>query len=407
MKVISALVRTGCYILLLSLGGVDAIQAAPSDTAPPLPAPTGNVVRVSTTEALQAAVRSLVSDTTILIAPGRYRLTTTLVIGNRPLRNIAIRGETNRRDDVTLVGAGMSNPSYGDAPFGIWVGNGVDGILIANLSVTDFYFHSIILNAGTLLPHVYNVRMADSGQQVMKVNPDSNGHGIARGIVEYSTFEFTGTSRDDYAKGLDVHGGSGWIVRNNLFRNIRAPGGELVGPAILLWRGTRDSLVEGNTFVNCQREIYVGAEDVTPDSHAGGIVRNNFIYRESWVVGDVGIHVADSRGTRVLHNTVILSGTYPNAIEYRFRDTADVLIANNLTDAAIRARDGATATLQNNVTSATPAMFAIGQLGQVHLSSSATAVIDKGTPVDVDRDWDGDRRPQGPAPDIGADEFTR
>ena len=44
--------------------------------------------------------------------------------------------------------------------------------------------------------------------------------------------------------------------------------------------------------------------------HQGGIIRNNFFYRAPTVPGDVGIDVADSPGTQVLNNTVIVSGTY-------------------------------------------------------------------------------------------------
>ena len=77
----------------------------------------------------------------------------------------------------------------------------------------------------------------------------------------------------------------------------------------------------------------MGLTDRSPDDNSGGIVRNNFIYRNAGVDGDVGILVADSAGTQVLHNTVLLNGTYPNAIEYRFGGTSNVLIANNLTSA--------------------------------------------------------------------------
>ena len=97
-------------------------HAASPDSAPPLPAPSGNIVRVSTEPELQAAVRNLASDTTILIAPGTYHLTNTLYVGFRSLTNIALRGATNRRDDVVLVGPGMTNGNFGSAPYGIWTG---------------------------------------------------------------------------------------------------------------------------------------------------------------------------------------------------------------------------------------------------------------------------------------------
>ena len=290
-------------------------------------------------------------------------------------------------------------------PFGIWVGGGVENIQIANLTIRDFYFHSIILNAGTRSPHVYNVRLVDSGQQLLKANPTSPGDGIPSGLVEYSVLRYSTTERDDYPKAIDVHGGTDWIIRHNLFRRIRAPEGQLSGPAILVWRGSRNVTIEGNSFVDCQREIMVGGEEWTPNGHEGGVIRNNFIYRTPGMRGDAGISVWDSPRTQVLHNTVLLSGTYTNAIEYRYPDTVGVTIANNLTDAAIASREGGTATLSNDFTSALPSFFVGAAQGDLHLAGTAAAAIDKGTPASTaDVDWDGDRRPQGVAPDIGADE---
>src|SRR5262249_26065126 len=151
----------------------------------------------------------------------------------------------------------------------------------------------------------------------------------------YSVFEFTSTARDDYPKAIDIHGATGWIVRHNLFRNIRAPGNLLGSPAVLAWRGSRDTVVDSNTFINGQRGIVLGAEDVTPNSHQGGIVRNNFIYRDSSIVGDAAISIWDSPGAAVMHNTIVLSGTYPNAIDVRFPDASAISIVNNLADGKI------------------------------------------------------------------------
>ena len=47
----------------------------------------------------------MASNTTILIAPGTYPLTRTLYV-NGPFTNVTIRGATDNRDDVVLVGRG-------------------------------------------------------------------------------------------------------------------------------------------------------------------------------------------------------------------------------------------------------------------------------------------------------------
>ena len=379
--------------------------AAPARPAPALPSPTGTVVNVSTEAQLQAAVSAMSSNKTIVIAPGTYTLTSTLYI-NGTFVNVALRGATNNADDVVLVGAGMENASYGAVPYGIWVGGNVQGIMIANLTVRDLYYHPIIFNAGTQSPHVYNVRLVNAGQQFLKSNPDSSGGGVNNGVVEYAVVEYDATSRDSYTNGVDVHTGQNWIIRNSMFRNIRAPQGQLAGPAILMWNRSSNSTAEGNTFIDCQREIAFGLIERTPSDHSGGIIRNNFIYRSSSVNGDVAIGVFDSPNTQVVFNSVLISGTYPNAIEYRFVGATGVFIANNLLAAAIQARDGATGTVAGNYTQASPVLFVNAPAGDLHLKSTAAVAIHQAGPLtSCPTDWDGQSRPQASANDIGADEY--
>ena len=63
--------------------------------------------------------------------------------------------------------------------------------------------------------------------------------------VEYSVIEYQTTSRDAYTNGVDVHTGRNRLIRNNLFRNIRAPQGQLAGPAILMSISTLTLTVAG------------------------------------------------------------------------------------------------------------------------------------------------------------------
>ncbi len=380
------------------------LVAKSADSAPPLPAPSGSVVTVSTTAALQAAVTSLTSNRTIVIAPGTYHLTSTLWI-NGSVANATIRGATNNRDDVVIVGRGMGVPD-GNVPFGIWTGGGVTNLTIANLTIRDIYQHPIIFNAGTQSPRVYNVRVVNAGEQFLKSNPDGSGGGVNNGVVEYSVFEYTNTAPSYYTNGVDVLTGRDWIIRHNLFRRIRAPDGELAGPAILAWFGSSGTVAESNTFVDCQREISFGLVERSPNDHTGGVIRNNFVVRNAGMGGDVAIGVFDSPGTKVVHNTVLLRGQYPNAIEYRFPDTTGAAIVNNLADRGAQARDGGSATLQGNVWTAQASWFVDPLSADMHLQPGASLAIDRGVSTsDAPSDWDGDPRP-GAAPDVGADERT-
>ncbi len=376
--------------------------AGPALPPSPLPPPAGAVVNVSTVAQLQNAVASIASNTTIVISAGTYNLTSTLYI-NGSFVNVGIRGATGNRDDVVLVGKGMNAAGDGGVPFGIWVGGNVRGVTLAHLTVRDVYYHPIMLNAGAQSPLIHNVRLVNAGQQLLKSSPDGAGGGVDNGIVEYSVFEYDTTSRDYYTNGVDVHTGDNWIIRHNLFRNIRAPQGQLAGPSILMWNASTNTIVDGNTFIDCQREIALGLIERTPNDHTGGIVRNNFIYRS--VAGDSAIYIGDSPNAQVLHNSIFISGTYSNPIEYRFAHTTGVLIANNVLDGNIAARDGATGSVTGNYTTASAVLFINPAAGDLHLKPTATAVLNRvaSPPVVAGTDWDGQSRPAG-ATDIGADE---
>jgi hypothetical protein len=159
-------------------------------------------------------------------------------------------------------------------------------------------------------------------------------------------------------------------------------------------------------ILNCQQGIALGyTTDLTPD-HTGGIIRNNIVHRASSQSGDFGLNVGNSSNTKVLHNTVMLSGTYPNAIEYRFAGTTGARIQYNLLDGAIAARDGASGTVVNNLLSAPAGWFVNPTIGDLRLTALATLAIDQAAPsTDVLLDYDGSPRPIGPASDIGASEL--
>lgn len=378
-----------------------------------LPPPSGNIVNVSNAAQLQNAVDNLTSNTTILIADGTYVLTNTLNI--RAVGNVALRSTSGNRDAVVIRGKGMNNSNYGNVPHVIAIYDAND-VLIADVTLRDAYFHLVQVHGedGPQRPRFYNLRLIDSGEQFIKGS--TNGAQQPRlytdgGVVECSLFEYTDRARSDYTNAVDVLAGADWVIRDNVFRRIRAPVGQLAGPAILMWRNSLNTLVERNQFIECDRAIALGlsapdansrAGNATYD-HQGGIVRNNMIYRTG--SGDVGITVNYAANFKIHHNTVILNGTFPwGAIEYRFAVSSGD-IRYNLTDAPIWQRDGAGATLTGNVINAQPSWFLNAAAGDLHLAASATAVINQAAALaDVPDDYDGDPRPIGPAPDVGADE---
>jgi len=398
-------------LLLLATGpAVALVPCAPS--APP-PGPT---VRVTTTAELLQAVRNLSSGETILIADGNYDLTNTLHLFGG-LSNVAIRGESGDRDAVVLTGLGMANPNFGNVPHGILLSD-VSDVLIADLTIRDVWYHCIQVagNAGATRVTLRNLHLIDAGEQFIKGSTAGHPGPYADDcLVECCLIEYTDRARSWYTNGVDVLGGARWIVRDNLFRRIRAPAGELAGPTVLFWRNSLDTVVERNLFLDCDRGIALGLSP--PDAnardqesvydHQGGLVRNNVFHRAAGgPTGDVGISINYCRDFRVIHNTVVLDGSFPWAIETRF-DVTEGLVANNLSDGPILERNGARPTLQANVETALSSWFVDSAAGDLHLRASAAAAIDQAAPLaDATDDYDGDSRPSGGAPDVGADELV-
>ncbi len=383
--------------------------------APALPKPKGEVIRVTKTAELQRAVAKLKSNQTIVIAPGTYKPSRDMLVGHRnkggePLRNVAIRGETGKREDVIIKGAGKENRK-GQPRTGFQFYN-VDGALLADVSIGDYFHHPIQLQgkAGCRKLRMYNLYVFDAGQQFIK------GSGVKDCVVDHCLIEYTKIgpiANNGYTQGVDFHGAERTIVRDCIFRNMHVKPGlkHQFGPAILMWSGSRDTLVERNVFLDCDRGVALGLS--RGRGHFGGIIRNNFFYTSKRIKNaDCPILVWGSPDTKVLHNTILTNGTYGNAIEYRFPNTKGVIIANNITDARIAARSGAKATLYGNFTKAKPEMFVDAAGCDLHLKKAIPEIVKRAEkprePVvaaDCTDDFDGHpRRTDGPG-DIGADQF--
>jgi hypothetical protein len=406
-----ALLAAGCDNKAPAASGESPAPPGPWKSPPNLGALTGQVVKVRTEAELQQAVRNLRSNTTVLIYPGTYELTNTLFIGNG-VKNVVIRGVPADCHQVILKGKGMRQQDFGNVPHGIMVNDATD-VVIAHLAVGDVWYHPITLQgqAGCKRVRIFNVRLFDAGEQFLKVNPNKKGSGADDCVVEYCVFEFTDTARHAYTQGMSVHGVANWTVRNNLFRNIRGPKEEPdVGGCIDIWSGSKNTTVEGNVIVNCRMGIRFGiinkkkAEGI--HDHEGGVIRNNVVWRQPGAVlsPDAGIVVSDSPNTKVLHNTVILNGTYSGgAIEYRWSN--GVLLANNLTDTMIWKREQASGREENNEVSTDRTIFVNAAVGDLHLAPKAETILTKVPRLaDCPLDLDGQRR--GPKSDVGASEFS-
>ncbi|HEX6971710.1 MAG TPA: hypothetical protein VF234_05790 [Limnochordia bacterium] len=382
-----------------------------SKAAPPLPPPEGAVVRVSTVSELQAAVRTAGPGTTILITDGTYRLTETLVLDRDGL---ALRGESGQREKVVLLGNGFHGERAGP-PHAIRIIG--DHITVADLTIREFSLHGLDVK-GELGPQhllVHHVGFIDIGQRSIKVSSAGAGHPNAdHGVVEWSYFEqmqSISPDRDDgfggnYVGGIDAHGVKGWVIRDNIFVNIRGATG--AGRAcIFIWNNSIDTVVERNLVIGCDVGISIGnpsgPNQFARDGekvwhHTGGIVRNNFIVAPA---GKIGAEMDKVRGLMFVHNTVVNGDPgYWRTVWFQ-QPTQALVIKNNLVGGLITPFEGAQAEMAHNITRAPREWFRDPENGDLRLTEAAAAALGAAQELEgVDDDFFG--RPRTGAREIGA-----
>ncbi len=399
---------------------------------PPLPAPTGPTISVSDVATLKEALRVAAPGVTILMADGTYPLGEGEVLWvDTP--NITLRSASGNREAVVIDGNYQANELIVIA---------ASGVTVADLTLkrcNQHLIHIVGTDAGST-DHtlIYNVHAVDAGQQAIKANPNAGRtHFTDRGVIACSRIELTDAGRPHitwhscYSGGIDVHWGWGWQVRDNVVEGFWCQEGLNYEPAIHSWSGSRDTAVERNVLIDNAWGIGFGLqrsghwrtyeEDLCPGAqsiyvgHYGGIIRNNIIIvRRPELFASpggfaCGICLRQACGAQVLHNTIVSTGEPTVAsIEWRYPNS-DVTIVNNLVSHNIAGGALATAVLSGNVEYAALSHFVDGAGGDVHLVTGASMAIDQGVrlaPGVCDEDVDGDPRPWGSGPDVGADEYV-
>ena len=120
---------------------------------------------------------------------------------------------------------------------------------------------------------------------------------------------------------------------------------------MLFWRHSINTLTEQNTFFNVDRAVAYGLDNTTPYfDHAGGAIRNNFVYlvpglmSSSRTASSDGSLIAwNSPGTQIDNNRLLLNSNEFSAVEFRFSTTTNGTARNILADAPTHLRDSASA----------------------------------------------------------------
>lgn len=361
-----------------------------------------HVADAATLEAAVASVNRSGGGVTILVADGTYTLSNTL---NIVAPGVVIAGRSGNARLTIIQGDAMSET----ARVGTLVRVAAPRFELRHLTLQRSRNHliQIVGEDDADDARITECVLRDAYEQMIKVSMDPADTSVTadRGTVENCAFEYTaGIGPQYYIGGIDAHGAKDWLVRGNTFRAIASPDTSVAEFAVHFWNTSANNTVERNLIIDSDRGIGFGLDGRPND---GGIIRNNMIYHSANAhrYADTGIALVESPNTEVYNNTVFLEHATFSAIEYRFVSTRDVRIFNNLTNKSIRARDGATGTVENNRTNAIRSWFVDAPRGDLHLADDRAGLIDAGRDVaELADDFDGESRPRGRGIDIGADE---
>lgn len=297
-----------------------------------------NVIEVETVIELENAIQVANKNGgnyTIIVQDGTYELNQLIHIVSD---YITIKSQSGNYKDVTIKGKGMSG--LVSHVFLVTANN----FTIEGISLGEVSNHVIQVQGekGASNVVVRNCCLYNAYEQLLKVSGGVTSDIESKnGLVENCHFEYTlGIGPQYYIGGIDAHHAVDWEVRNNTFKDIISPESSLAEHAIHFWSSSKNTLVENNTIIDCDRGIGFGLGSST---HEGGIIRNNYVYTSR----DVGIGLENANNVKVYDNTVY-TPNYDNSIEYRFSGTS-AEISDNVISGKIASRNNGKATLSENI----------------------------------------------------------
>jgi hypothetical protein len=148
-----------------------------------------------------------------------------------------------------------------------------------------------------------------------------------------------------YTNAIDIHTGRNWVIRRSTFvrigTNLQSRYQHAVA-SVLLWNGSENALVERVAFLDCESGVMLGLGQKTgagkAHQHRGGVVKHAWFYRSKGVKGDRAFGFESSPDARIEDAHVVLNGSYPNAVEYRFATTTGFVARGVRADATVANR---------------------------------------------------------------------
>jgi hypothetical protein len=313
-------------------------------------APSLQTIHVNNSAQLYKAVHKAnhaKSATSIVLADGRYNIAQRLSFTGSHINLTSLSGDPSL---VVLSGQGMKKSPSAEILIDVSGSN----INLSGFTLEQSANHLIQVRAEKNADNfnLSNCVLRDSYEQLLKVSSSPSDNLFSdNGSIKNCLFEYTaGIGPQFYIGGIDAHRSRNWIVEGNTFKNIASPSKHVAEHAIHFWRKSANITVINNTIEDCDRGIGFGLGNNLNNHTEGGLIAYNFIHstNQSHPYADAGIILEASPNVKIIDNQVYIETSYPNAIEYRFIGTKNVLIQNNITNKSIRSKDGGQAALFGN-----------------------------------------------------------
>lgn len=349
---------------------------------------------VDTAEELQGAVSAANNaggKAAIYLQDGVYKISETIRIS---ASNIMFLSVSNNPYQVTIKGAGMNRTKRVQNIFEVRA----NGFVLDGIRLAEAPNHLIQIagenNASGAI--VRNCILQDSFEQLLKVSYDqaSRPANISYdGIVEHCIFQYTqGRAPYYYTGGIDALGAKNWRVEHNIFKDIASPGKRIAQHAVHFWVNASNNIVRNNIFIDNDRSIGFGMKLKRRETEnldyfsKGGEISGNVIYHSDNgdPFADAGIVLEASPETVIKDNFILMQHRYPRAIEYRFKETQNVIIENNYTNRSISSRNGGRALLKKNDQNLEPIDF----FTELERKMKAQHILNLAQPIDSEKSSD-------------------
>ncbi len=360
---------------------------------------------------LSELINRVPEGTTIYLKDGEYKISKTWLINKN---RISLRSLSGDPEKVIITG---------DYKIGELINIQASEVTLNGLTLKNALYHAIHIGGGAHKVRLIKLHILDCGEQLIKVNPNKEGKTNDYGLLANSILEFTDEGRKKikdpfkngscYTSAIDILKARGWHISENIFRNIYCESQKKFPQTVLVWQGSRDTIVEKNYFINCpisiqfglgwtDTRVYTDLNYTAP--HIAGIIRNNFIFVDENHILDTGIGLWGAKDTIIINNTIYTRKMESfTSIDLRFPET-EAIVWNNLLFKPPLLREGASANIKANI-EAEDFWFIDPENGDLHLKEDWPEIIDKGE-AHYSIKFDIDEEKREGLPDIGADEWT-